>query len=127
MDPKTGKSEKLITDLESGLRSLAVSPDGARFAIGLRDGKIKILSFDKSWNVEREIKCPEWEGIAFSPDGRRILSAGGGVLALWDLATGKKVASAAHEDVVSGALSPDGKHALSASKRSGGAILWQLP
>ena len=57
------------------------------------------------------------ERAAFSPDGVRILTASGDKTAkLWDAASGKLIASFAHQDgVVDAAFSPDGARILTAS------------
>ena len=54
----------------------------------------------------------------FSPDGTRILTASADQTAkLWDAASGKLMASFAHEDEVEDAVfSPDGARILTASK-----------
>ena len=54
---------------------------------------------------------------AFSPDGARILTASADKTAkLWDAASGKLIASFAHQDSVNdAAFSPDGARILTAS------------
>ena len=57
------------------------------------------------------------EACAFSPDGRRIVSAShDGTLKLWDAQTGAELATlAGHADVVQAcAFSPDGRRIVSA-------------
>src|SRR5262249_23502462 len=56
--------------------------------------------------------------VAFSPDGRRVLSGSlDGTLRLWDAATGYLVHTLLHhsDEVMSVAFSPDGRHMLSGS------------
>ncbi|HEX5103030.1 MAG TPA: serine/threonine-protein kinase, partial [Pirellulaceae bacterium] len=52
-----------------------------------------------------------WDGIAFSRDGRRVLlwKTFAKAAELWDVESGKRVAELAHDDIVSGAISPDRK------------------
>ena len=61
----------------------------------------------------------EVNGVAFSPDGERLASAGGdGTVKIWNSRTGKVIQTfAAHTDsVVSVAFHPDGKHLASAAR-----------
>jgi WD40 repeat protein len=57
-------------------------------------------------------------GVAFSPDGKRAASADGRAVRLWDLATGKQLASTqGHDDrVIAVCFSPDGKQIASGSE-----------
>src|SRR5262249_58450798 len=57
--------------------------------------------------------------VAFSPDGRRLASVSGDVLAVWDLEGGRRLASARVAGEVSGLhFSPDGGRVLTAWDRS---------
>jgi WD40 repeat protein len=72
----------------------------------------------------------EWvRRVAFSPDGRRALSAGAdGTVRLWDVNTAKELhCFAKHRGYVWGvAFSPDGRSALSCGQDST-IRLWRLP
>jgi WD40 repeat protein len=65
--------------------------------------------------------------VRFTPDGRRVLTAGAeGALVLWDTRTGKPGDALLHGVAVREAvLSPDGKRALTADAE-GGVHLWDL-
>src|SRR5205807_1521957 len=64
-------------------------------------------------------------GVAFSPDGKSILTGSyDNTARMWDVATGKSTLRIDHSDLVwAVALSPDGRTALSADKV---ARLWDI-
>jgi WD40 repeat protein len=85
------------------------------------------------WDVETGKELRRFQhtervwGVAFSPDGQRILTGSGDHTAvLWDAKTGEKIRSFAHADSVgSVAFAPDG---LSIASESGGSVvrIWDI-
>jgi WD40 repeat protein len=75
--------------------------------------------------------------VAFSPDGKTFASSFGsygqdGTVKVWNLATGKELASLAHPDVPESlAFSPDGKSlavAIGGPKQFGDSLwIWEVP
>ena len=122
-----------IVDVWSCTRELEVlygafSPDGARILTANNDntarlwdaasGKL-IASFDLGPSLVREAFLEaDRPALHFSPDGARILTASADHSAkLWDAASGKLLASFAHQDEVFQAeFSRDGARILTASK-----------
>jgi cytochrome c len=69
-----------VTSLEFGehpILSLALSPDGRRFAAGSADGNIWVVNLKTAAIIEEydNIHGPVW-GLAFTPDGKTLYHAG---------------------------------------------------
>ena len=121
-----------------GSRLATVSSDGTavvwdaadgRKLVSLQDG-IELLELvqvvqanliKELHNAQGAKAVPTMTGIrtvAFSPDGREVVTAStAGVARVWDLGTGKARLALKHEDVVTDAeYSPDGRRIVTASK-----------
>jgi WD40 repeat protein len=95
--------------------AIAFAPDGRMAASAAREGGFKF------WDVEtgRELRTVfgrrDISGIsslAFSPDGRQLLSSDKGKLTLWDVATGEKLRGLTECCARTPVFSPDGKYTL---------------
>ncbi len=105
--------------LPSGSAALALSPDGRTFVVStVRPVVLRV------WYLEdgKELRVLKGHtaivhGLAFSPDGQRILSASADNTArLWDAQTGKQLGVLRHPSgVTSVAFFPDGRHAITGS------------
>lgn len=131
-------------------RALAFSPDAKLLAAGARDGAVRIWQVFGSntavpWKCagsprhqseearilrRRDRRAVEVSGIAFSPNGKRIVIAFQDQTArVWEVANrwrGVELELAGHSDwVTSAAFSPDGEKAVTASY-DGTARVWDL-
>jgi len=111
-----------------GVYSAAFSPDGACIVTGCRDGRARL------WDAATGAELMTLHGhrdvgfsVAFSPDAKRIVTAGGvdGTARLWDATTGTELlALDAHAPVGGVAFSPDGK-SIAASIYGENLLLWE--
>jgi WD40 repeat protein len=111
---------------------LAFSPDGRTLAASARDGLTTLWDV-ATGRVLRTVRANVREvcGIAFSPDGERLISGGGDpsdVVRLMDLSTGRCVARLPGEDDEFWFLemSADGD-TLVAAGMNGTTLLWRAP
>ena len=117
---------RLPTSCWHGVDALAFSPDGRIVASGSRD-EIQL------WDVENQRHLKTLQGhkgqifsVAFSLDGKTLASgAEDAAIKLWEVATGKDLATLRHtSNVKSVAFSPDG--AILATVESKSVKLWEV-
>lgn len=75
---------------DTPIERMALSPDGAELAIGLRDGRVQLLAPGRP-AAPRVVAAHTRRvtALAFAPDGQRGASGGlDGGIAVWDVATG---------------------------------------
>ena len=135
-----------LAGLTEAVRSLAFSPDGTRLAAGAGAESGELVVWDVA--SERPVggakasdgagqRIPGIDGIAFSPDGSTILSAGSrGTMIIWDAATIAPRKTLEGQQFTAVAFSPDGKQALTGGQSGVGTrrivehpyglILWDL-
>lgn len=142
-DTGRGKEVAQVKGCAGTFGSLALSPRDDLAVSGGVDGNIRIWSIPDAKGYHRPAtkaklgtppaKAPPVQvfshpsfivgAVAFSPDGKKIVSAhGDGVVEVWDVLTGKRDWSRkVHPESIWGlAISGDGKYALSSGQHHGG-------
>jgi WD40 repeat protein len=112
---KSGRSAGKLPEHTAAVTALRFSHDGRLLAIGSTDGITRI------WDIERRdfsgLRMPhagELVSIAFSPDDRLLLTAGGGMVRLWDIHDTVQrqewaVPTSGRDQATLGAFLPDGR------------------
>jgi WD40 repeat protein len=116
-DRTTGQLVRTFEGLNGGINCVAFSPDGTEIVLG--QGKTLQL-WDRTTGKRvrtfdiQNIGMYQIYAVAFSPDGRQVLS-GGRTLRLWNRTTGELVRTfeAPRASVTRLAFSPDGRRVLS--------------
>ncbi len=128
VDATTAGQIARLSGHDDMVRSVAFSPDGWRIVTASNDRTARI--WDAASGVQLAVLSGHGEGLpaddgggnvrsaAFSPDGRRIVTASNDKSArIWDAATGRQLAVlSGHDGVVrTAAFSPDGRRIVTAS------------
>lgn len=97
---------------DASVQVLAFSPDGKRIATGTDDGSIHLFEVPTGKEMFRVHVLTQVFAIVFSPDGRTLAAGSFEGAALYEAATGKKVAALSDNAVYSIAFSPDGRRVV---------------
>jgi len=114
---------------ESGVHAVAFAPDGQMLATGGTMPSIRLWDVSTGEVLDTLMLQDGLFGLAFSPDGTMLASAGGAerAIVLWDVESGERLRSLPHGDqIMAIAFSPDGR-LLAAGGVDGRVTLWGIP
>jgi hypothetical protein len=130
-DLNTGREVARLRE-EDGPLTVLFSPDGATLATASGVGRGISLWETATWRLRRRLMFPDarWEfPVAFSPDGRRLITRANDCVTAWDLAAGKpagRIASWHRGAMTCLAAFPDGARFVSGGE-DGAAVVWDAP
>ena len=123
-DLRTGKEIRRAA-VAASIPCVAIAPDGGRAAFAVGEG---IAVWDLATGDLRTAAGPVGavKGVAFTPDGRHVISgSGGGGLVAWDAATLKRLAVEVNANsIYTVSVSPDGRFVAVNGSSPG---VWELP
>jgi WD40 repeat protein len=131
-DVESGKEIRLLHGHDKSLvHCMEFSPDGKTLAAGGSDG---IIAWDVvSGETTLKLKVEDARSLAFSPDGKKLLSGSEGILKegelnLWDVATGKPIATLERRSKGYGAVAfgPDGRTVAGGDRFHETVKLWDV-
>ena len=134
LDAATGTLKKNYVDkfgsfgeFDADIASIGVSADGRFFAYG--DGHMATILWD--FAAGREIRRFEgrtgYWSLAFSPDGRFLLTSGSPNAYLWDVATGREIGSlGGHSQAIMSVDFSDDSSSLKIYSYEQGEAVWNL-
>ncbi|MCI0398406.1 MAG: hypothetical protein L0322_26215 [Chloroflexi bacterium] len=126
LDAATGEPVAGFAQLPGVLLINAYAPDGETVLLGTAGGAVQLAV--SSGQEVRRFEHPDLAGVAVSPDGRYVLTAGqNGSAILWSAGSGEIVQRLAGHSarIWAAAFSPDGQHVLTAGE-DGLARLWAV-
>jgi len=118
------KAPRRVAATETLLLEVVFSPDGARLALCDVAGTVRVLDVASG----KETRLGPTENatrLAFSPDGRRLITSGGPGM-VWDAATGKLVFRVPGDPIDVARISADGR-TLAALSYEAIVSFWELP
>ncbi len=135
-DAETGRPRTPPLAHRTFIGEVAFSPDGSRMVTltlepGDRPQEAQVWDTATGKLVLGPLNHGDNQGgsifvVAFSPDGRRLVTAGSTEARIWDIAKARSLDNAAplHAKIVAVAFSPDGHYLATLSGREGVARVW---
>jgi WD40 repeat protein len=96
VEAATGKVSKTLGKHDKLITALALTRDGKTLASGGEDGAIKLWDVSKGEEI-RSLRQRAVYSLAFASDGKRLLCGAGTEAALWDVKSGKTLATFGHD------------------------------
>lgn len=125
---KTKKAIDVSIEVNNNCQTLHFSPDGNLLALGFWGGEVAVYDLKAEKLLFREKIDQSWvDGLAFSPDGNKLLVLGAVTMKIWDKAD-NRLLDWGPKDIIypnncleDGVWSKDGSHIMLAARE------WQRP
>jgi WD40 repeat protein len=125
---KTKKAINVNVEVNNNCQTLHFSPDGNLLALGFWGGEFAVYDLKADKLLFREKIDQSWvDGLAFSPDGSKLLVLGAVTMKIWDKAD-NRLLDWGPKDIIypnncleDGVWSKDGRHIMLAARE------WQRP
>src|SRR5262245_43537160 len=125
IDAESGRTTKTLGTHGKRITALAQTKDRRIVATGADDGKVRLWDVLKGSEVKTLRQPGTVNGLALSPDGKRLVAAGSRIASLWDVKEEKALHTLSHGGffVSSAAFTADGKEVVTGGY-DGTARLW---
>jgi WD40 repeat protein len=126
-DAASGRELMIIRGKGGGIRSeVSWSPDGQRLAMSAYDGTTSI--WDTLSGSELTVLHGYVPALAWSPDGRKVVTIEGSMCRVWDAASGRELAAIPGDaSTINGSVwSPDGLRIATLIKADNRLVVWDV-
>jgi WD40 repeat protein/DNA-binding SARP family transcriptional activator/class 3 adenylate cyclase len=134
-DAGTGRLRYTLRGHSGWVPAVAWSPDSSRLVTGGSDGTARVweignAGFEEVWSLPAQETNPWIFGVAFSPDGTRVMAsdAGNNLVKVWDVGPtgGAEWANIPAPGAFQVEFMPDGRHVATSPQQADAVTIWDI-